>query len=434
MSFPWNKNKTKSFMTIELMDLRSKYDLEIQNLMNLDHKDFHMTSEEIKQAKVLKEIKKAEALKEAKAIEDLRSYNPSNLDDLIKMWSTEKETTRQTLQNIGGFNIDTAAGLIEVDRKTLQDIQNWTENNGEILDNMFYSEKTGLIKTAQLNINDGVAASSRTRAAWNATKETCKKVWEHPTGKTAVIVSGVLAGYAIVSAIVRATTGEQVTENRRVMPFTETSLGTYDKDIDEHLKFITASVSLQLRRLCDIEGADMSWESLQAILAQCPVLEADKDRVYGEETFNGEFSETAVSAWLYDFINTHDSDVLDASRIHNPEIRQVIQFVGDQSVEFNVFSKAVSKSTDLIDIGMIRFPTEKDPCVKLYRLQLKGQFSGKKFMMVFSSGETRSITASVSSQKYYPRDELLQRIQRIQPDTVKNALEKFESMLESVPE
>ena len=425
MSFPWNKNKTKSFMTIELMDLRSKYDLEIQNLMNLDHKDFHMTSEEIKQAKVLKEIKQAKEALKAKAIEDLRSYNPSNLDDLLKMWSIEKETTRQTLQNIGGFNMDTSAGLLPVDHKTLQDIQNWTEKNGEILDNMFYSEKTGLIKTAQLNINDGVTASSRTRAAWNATKETCKKVWEHPTGKTAVIVSGVLAGYAIVSAIVRATAGEQVTENRRVMPFTETSLGTYDKDIDDHLKLITATISLQLEKLCDTEGADMSWESLQAILAQCPVLEPDQERVYGEETYSGKFSKVDVNTWLYDFINKHDSDVRDAARIHDQEICQVIKFVGDQAVGFNFFSKAVSKSTDLLDIGMIRFPTKTDPCVKLYRLQLRGTFVGERFMMIFTK-EDRSLTASVSSRKYYPRKELLQRIQ---PDAIKNTIEKFESML-----
>jgi hypothetical protein len=169
----------------------------------------------------------------------------------------------------------------------------------------------------------------------------------------------------------------------------------------------------------------MSWESLEAILAQCPVLEADQKRVYGEETFNGEFSEVDVNTWLYDFINKHDGDVLDAARIHDQEIRNIIKFVGDQSVEFNVFSKAVSISTNLIDIGMIRFPTKIDPCVKLYRLQLRGTFVGKKFMMIFSSGVNRSITASVSSHKYYPRDELLQRIQT---DAVKNTLEKFESM------
>ena len=264
------------------------------------------------------------------------------------------------------------------------------------------------------------------RSAWRDTKNMCAKVWETKTGKAAVIVSGFLAGYALVAAIVRAAKDAKVTEDSHSMPFNNTYLGTYNKDIDDRLKFITAAVSIQLRKLCDTEGADMSWESLEAILAQCPVLEADQNKVYGEETFNEEFSKVDdVNTWLYDFINKHDGDVLDAARIHNNEIRNVIKFVGDQSVEFNVFSKAVSTSTNLIDIGMIRFPTKTDPCVKLYRLQLRGTFMGKKFMMVFSSGENRSITASVSSHKYYPRDELLQRIQS---ENVKNTLNKFESM------
>ena len=246
--------------------------------------------------------------------------------------------------------------------------------------------------------------------------------------KSMVIAAGVctiLAGYLVVSAIVRATSEKQVTEKRRVTPFTETSLGTYDKDIDEHLKLIISTISLQLRKLCNTEGADMSWESLQAILAQCPVLEADKDRVYGEETFNGEFSETAVSTWLYDFINRHDSDVLDAARIHSSEINEVIKFVGDQSVGFTLFSKDVSNSYDLIDIGMIRFPTKKEPFVKLYRLHLKGIFEGRGMLII--TEETRLIAASVRSQKYYPRDELLQRML---PESVKNTLEKFESVSE----
>ena len=261
---------------------------------------------------------------------------------------------------------------------------------------------------------------------WEYTKDMCAKVWETKTGKAAVIVSGFLAGYALVAAIVRAAKDAKVTEDSHSMPFNNTYLGTYNKDIDDRLKFITAAVSIQLRKLCDTEGADMSWESLEAILAQCPVLEADQNKVYGEETFNEEFSKVDdVNTWLYDFINKHDGDVLDAARIHNNEIRNVIKFVGDQSVEFNVFSKAVSTSTNLIDIGMIRFPTKTDPCVKLYRLQLRGTFVGKKFMMIFSSEENRSITASVSSHKYYPRDELLQRIQS---ENVKNTLNKFESM------
>ena len=302
---------------------------------------------------------------------------------------------------------------------------NHTFSSWDMLDNPFFNESIIEGWNGSVGFNESIREQMREWQEWH------RPVDRYTKGM--LIVAGVTVlfmGYAIASLVSAEESKQQVTEKRRVIPFTETSLGTYDKDIDEHLKLITAMVTFQLRKLCDTDGADMSWESLQAILAKCPVLKADQDRVYGEKTFsreaNEEFSETDVSTWLYDFINRHDSDVLDASRIHDQEIRQVIKFVRDQSVGFTLFSKDVSNSYDLIDIGMIRFPTKKDPFVKLYRLQLKGTFSGKRFM-IFSSEENRSITVSMSSQKYYPRDELLQRML---PESVKNTLEKFESVSE----
>jgi len=74
---------------------------------------------------------------------------------------------------------------------------------------------------------------------------------------------------------------------------------------------------------------------------------------------------------------------------------------------------------------MIRFPTKKDPYVKLYRLQLRGTFSGNRFMMVITNGEERILTATVSSRKYYPRDELLQCIES---ETIRTSLATFEDM------
>ena len=136
-------------------------------------------------------------------------------------------------------------------------------------------------------------------------------------------------------------------------------------------------------------------------------------------------SKKVASYYFYDFVKNHDSDVLDASRIHSTEINEVIQFVANQTVDFHVFSKSVSSSSSLLDIGMIRFPTKKDPFVKLYRLQLKGAFSGKRFMMVFTSGEERILTATVTSCKYYPRNDLLQHIQT---DKIKTIVRTFEDM------
>lgn len=247
--------------------------------------------------------------------------------------------------------------------------------------------------------------------------------------KTVVIITGILATYAALSGIVKMASGTQMEEQTRVIPFTDASVGmrTYDKNIDERLKFVTAAVSLQLQNVCSA-GGDISWDTLQAILAQCPVLEADQNSTDAQETFQGAFTEDNMSSWFYDFVKKYDRDIFDASRIHAPEINEIIQFVANQSTGFCVFSKSVVSSSSLLDIGIIRFPTEQDPHVKLYRLQLRGTFSGSRFMMVFTSGEKRTLTATVNSRKYSPRDDLLQRIRS---DTIRQAITSFEDMLNS---
>ena len=272
------------------------------------------------------------------------------------------------------------------------------------------------------DISDDEIAHVRNRSDC---KNYFKKAWDKPAGKTVVVLASFMATYAIISGIVKATSGVQRSVRSRVMPYSNIWAGTYNKDVDDRLRFVTAAVSIQLRNLCGA-GEDVSWESLQAVLAQCPVLEADANKTFAQETFDGKFSETDVSTWFYDFVKKHDSDIFDAARIHGVEINEVIQFVENCSVDYHVFSGTDSDSSSLLDIGMIRFPTKNHPHVKLYRLQLKGTFVGSRFMLVFASDQERSLTANVTSRKYYPRDELLQGIPA---EVVRNTLETFEEML-----
>ena len=244
-----------------------------------------------------------------------------------------------------------------------------------------------------------------------------------------LIIGGLLATYAIVSNIVKSNRDAKTSAQKKVLPFNTIPLGTYNKDIDTRLKFVTATVALQLKDLY-ASGGDISWEMMQTNLKQCLVLEEDENKIETQDAFTGDLSEDNVKSWLYGFLDKRDSDVHDAARIHDAEITEVIDFVVNKSVELNTFldyfSASETNSFDLIDIGMIRFPTENNPYVKLYRLQLSGTFVGSKYMMVFGENE-RAFTASVSSQKYYPRDELLQRFS---PETIQNVLIKFENMFD----
>ena len=245
---------------------------------------------------------------------------------------------------------------------------------------------------------------------------------------TAAIITVALGAICILasSAAIGAKTGTEKEGIEHVhILFDTMSAGVYNKNIDDHLKFITAAVSLEIKSLCN-KGEDISWDTLQAILAQCTILEADPNKTYGEETFGGEaFSKVEASTWFYDFIKKHDSDVLDAARMHAAEIDDVIQFISNKATDKNMFAKAVSDFANLIDIGMIRFPTEHDPCVKLYRLQLKGTVDGKGFMFG-TYDQHKTLTAVVNSRKYYSRSELLQRVR---PDIISKTIEHFEKTL-----
>jgi hypothetical protein len=248
-------------------------------------------------------------------------------------------------------------------------------------------------------------------------------------GKTTLIIGGLLATYAIVSNIVKSIRDTKTSAQKKVLPFNTIPLGTYNKDIDTRLKFVTAIVALQLKDLY-ASDEDISWEMMQSALKQCLVLEEDENKIETRDTFTGDFSEEDnVKSWLYGFLNKHDSDVHDAARIHDAEITEVIDFIVNKSVELDTFldyfSASETNSFDLIDIGMIRFPTENNPYVKLYRLQLSGTFVGSKYMMIFGKKE-RTFTASVNSRKYYPREELLQCFSQ---ETIQSILIKFENTL-----
>jgi hypothetical protein len=255
-----------------------------------------------------------------------------------------------------------------------------------------------------------------------------RRAWESKTGKTAIIITGGLVAltalYAGIACIVSASKGVSKNEQVRVLPFNNVSMGVYNKDVDDRLRFLTATVAIELRNMCDSDNP-VSWETIQSVLVQCPVLEKDEKELYAVEKFDKDLSEESVNTWLYDFLKAKDADVCDAARIHEKEIKGIIAFVQNSSTH-HWMADHVSNSYDLLDIGMIRFPTKTNPYIKLYRLQLSGLFSGSSFMTI-SHGTSRSLSASVYSCKYNPRDELLRRLA---PGMVKNTLVKFEHMLQ----
>ena len=241
------------------------------------------------------------------------------------------------------------------------------------------------------------------------------------------VIRGAVIMYAAVSAIVKASSPTQKSCSLRVLPFHDVlskDTYTYDKGIDNRLKFITADVSNKLKDEYAARG-DISWDTLQGFLLQNTALRHGEP-VHAEKPFAGKFTEPEMKTWLNKVVKECDTEISDALRINDPQITEVIQFVANQSVGFSILPKSVSNSTSLLDIGMIRFPTKDNPYVKLYRLQLTGAFSGSSHIMPSGGDETRVLTATVDSCNYYPNDIVLQRIN---PEYVDKTIARFEDTL-----
>ena len=253
----------------------------------------------------------------------------------------------------------------------------------------------------------------------------CKEFFSNHWGKIA-IAAGVVTIFAAYYAI--AALPPKESHSWRVMPFQNISKTDikYDTSADTWLKYLTATVSLQLRDLCKSQREGyIPWIMLRGILLQHPALQP-RETAYGEKTYAGEFTEPKVKDWLDKFVTECDKEVSDAARLHDPEITEVIRFVANQSTWFSIIPKSVSNSTSLLDIGMIRFPTKDNPYVKLYRLQLTGAFSGSSHIMPSGGDETRVLTATVDSCSYYPNVDILQRIN---PEYVDKTIARFEDTL-----
>ena len=258
--------------------------------------------------------------------------------------------------------------------------------------------------------------------------------WKTKSGKAVIIVSGFAVTsillYTVASAISIVGAKPQKSDHSRVIPFQVISDRTeYDENVNTWLKYVTATVSLQLRDLCHA-GGDMTWDTMQGILLNCPELKPDKESItnHTEATYTGKLVDNmaTIKKWLMDnIVSVNDNDLLNAVRIHDNEITEVIQFVTTETVDLQFLPNSVSKSTSLLDIGMVLFPTKQTPYLKLYRLQLTGTFSGSKFMAI-PYGQERTLTAIIDSLKYYPRDELLQRIN---PEYVDKTIARFEDTL-----
>ena len=99
-------------------------------------------------------------------------------------------------------------------------------------------------------------------------------------------------------------------------------------------------------------------------------------------------------------------------RLKGDEIDSVLDIVlKDVGVHgfLSLFASAVHAKKDILDIGFLRFPTDVQPYVKLYRIRVSSRADGAR-VLFFGGGMEASVSVELMSRKYYPRMDMFKEI------------------------
>jgi hypothetical protein len=207
----------------------------------------------------------------------------------------------------------------------------------------------------------------------------------------------------------------------------------YNKITDDRLRFVTATAALKIKRMCD-SSTGVTWEQLEKVMNECVILERGGDSTVDKmetktlknlEDVDGDKSEY-IKLWFRDLIRQADPDVYEAMRLNGCEIDRVIKLaLKDVGVHdfWSLFANKIYAREDILDIGMIRFPTEEHPYMKLYRVRVSSRADGARILF-FGGGMEACVSIELTSRKYYPRMDMFKTLPSDFVGTVISTFEK----------
>jgi hypothetical protein len=256
----------------------------------------------------------------------------------------------------------------------------------------------------------------------------------HPQLKKTMIGVSIAIGISLViTYIIAGSTQTKTTTAHNVLNFNNNVADTYEynKDVDDHLKFIIANITLELRQTCDTTD-DVSWSTLESILNQCTGLRKDdnpdvnKIETKDLKDLKSTDKIAELKEWIHDIVQRTDKDILSVMRTNDVDFERVMtDSLNEMSYGFLGFFWSKKRyENDVIDIGFIRFPTKKKPFVKLYRIRVVYLYNLTQF---FGIGDmTKQVGVEINTRKYYPNDKVIDTF----PSTsMINIITRFENMI-----
>jgi len=251
-----------------------------------------------------------------------------------------------------------------------------------------------------------------------------------------VAVGAVVAFMFVTSVACTVMDYKGTTYEHKVLEFQNIiAAGEYNKIVDERLRFVTAIAALEIRRMCD-SSTNITWEQLEKVMNECVMLEKSDDSTVNKlesKTFS-EIKDASdkvgyLKEWIRNLVLQADSDVYDAMRLTDDDLDSVLGLVlKDTGIHdgWTFFVNSHDIERDLLDIGMIRFPTDDRPYVKLYRILVRVRAKNRRILFL-ESGKHATTSVEFTSRKYYPRMDMFKSLSS---DVVSTGISTFEKALE----
>jgi hypothetical protein len=239
---------------------------------------------------------------------------------------------------------------------------------------------------------------------------------------TVAIASGAALGlvtglypFMILGALVN----RDVTDEHTILEFQNIiAPGVYDQIKDERLRFVTATAALEIKRMCD-SNTNITWSQLEKVMNECVMVEKGDDSTVNKletKTLNDledvEDKVGYLKLWFRDLVEKADPDVYESMRLKGDEIDSVLDIIlKDVGVHgfLSLFASSIHAKKDILDIGFLRFPTDVQPYVKLYRIRVSSSADGVR-VLFFGGGMEARVSVELTSRKYYPRMDMFKAI------------------------
>jgi hypothetical protein len=269
-------------------------------------------------------------------------------------------------------------------------------------------EGLGLVPVGGVPLNIPEVEREEQRSMWDLFSDLTR-------GDMAVIALGV-AAIGIAITLRMHDNGSSVFQERKVLDFkyVKSSVKSYveqiDEGVDKKMMRALACVVTDLVDKCKKNNWErLAWNELESVLNLCCAFQKRDDSAINkiETTYiQKNIDKKTLIKWVTDLIQKTDPEISDDTGLKDDALDSVLNVALDPFDFQNIVNLIVQETTrtaELLDVGIVRFPTKVNPFVKMYRIRITGGFYGHRILGI-TFRRVAYLSVEITSRKYYLRE------------------------------